>query len=260
MPAGPPLVLVHGIGASKEDWEAQIPFFSKTRRVIAADLRGFGVSPKGSVYSVPAFAADIWALLDQCRIDTFDLVGHSMGGAVVLQMAVDQPDRVRRLVLADTLASFEANSPGKLALYWYRLLMMMLVGPARLSAVVAERLLPRPEHAALRERMTQRSAQNDRHVYLQTIRAIKGWTVMDRLDRLRMPTLVLVAEEDYFPVADAERLVEALPNAQLVVFEHAHHHLPLECSGRFNTVLSAFLEDRPAASGGAMKPCSEKAI
>ena len=237
----PPLVLLHGIGSSVEDWESQIPFFSSYCRVVAPDLRGFGHSPKARDYSVSAFSADVWALLGRLGIQRFNVIGHSMGGAVALQMAVERPERVERLVLADTLASFKIDSVGKLGLYWYRLAMMKIFGPARLSEAVSMRLFPRPEQAELRHRLAGRSALNDRDVYVRTIRAIKGWTVMDQLSRLTMPVLILAAEEDYFPVRDAQRLAQTLPNARLEVFEHAHHHLPLECAERFNATVLRFL-------------------
>lgn len=237
----PPLVLLHGIGSSVEDWEFQIPFFSAFCRVIAPDLRGFGHSPKARDYSISAFSSDIWALLGRLGIRRFNMIGHSMGGAVALQMAVEQPQRVERLVLADTLATFKIDTAAKFGVYLYRLAMMRMFGPARLSEALSLKLFPRPEQADLRLRVARRSALNDRDAYVRTIRAIRGWSVIDQLSRLTMPVLILVAENDYFPVNDARRLAAALPNARLEVFERAHHHLPLECAARFNATVLSFL-------------------
>lgn len=244
-----PLVLIHGIGGSADDWEFQVPFFSRRCRVIALDLPGCGQSPKTGHYSIPAFAEDVWATLDQLGVGEASLVGHSMGGAVAMQMAVNSPSRVRHLILADTLASFEIDSMRKLVLYWYRLLAVKLLGPAWLSRAVALKLFPRDEQAGIRRRVAERNALTDREVYLQTIRSVRGWTIMDRLGRLSMPTLVLAADQDYFPVADAQTLTDALPNARLEVFRGAHHHLPLECSGRFNQLVLSFLRGEVGASG-----------
>lgn len=237
-----PLLLLHGVGASGEDWECQIPVFAPLCRVIVPDLRGYGRSPKGDVYSVEAFAADVWVMLDGLGIKRFNLVGHSMGGAVALRMAVDRPERIDRLVLADTLPNFVVDSFGKAMLYWYRLVMMWLFGPARLSEVVYKKLFPKPKHAALRARLKARSSQQDRKVYLRTIKALKGWTIVDCLHTLKMPTLLLAAEDDYFPRTDTEAFAAALPNAQLQIFDDAHHHLPLEVPERFNAAVLAFLK------------------
>lgn len=248
-----PLVLIHGIGGSADDWEFQVPFFARRCRVIAPDLPGYGRSPKTGSYSIPAFAGDVWSTLDHLGIGAVNLVGHSMGGAVALQMAMDSPSRVQHLVLADTLASFETDSINKLILYWYRLFAIKLLGPVWLSRSVSSRLFPRADQAEIRQRMAARSALSDREVYFRTIRSIRGWTVMNRLERLLMPILVLAADDDYFPVSDAQNMTDALPNARLEVFKGAHHHLPLECAGSFNEAVLAFLLDleKPAKGTNA---------
>ncbi len=233
----PPLVLLHGIGASGEDWEYQIPVFAPLCRVIVPDLRGYGRSPKGGAYTVEAFAADVWALLVRLDIERFNLVGHSMGGAVALRMAVDRPGCIDRLVLANTLPSFVTDTFGKAMLYWYRLVVMWLFGPAWLAETVQKRLFPKP-----RARLNARSARRDREVYLRTLRALKGWSIVDRLPKLSMPTLVLAAENDYFPRGDAQAFAAALPNARLQIFDGTHHHLPLEVPERFNAAVLTFLE------------------
>jgi 3-oxoadipate enol-lactonase len=238
---GTPLVLLHGIGASRRDWDFNIPAFARAYRVITPDLRGFGLSEKSGNYSVATFANDVWELLQRLGVDRFDLIGHSMGGAVALQMAVDRPERVARLVAADTLPSFQANSFGKRILFAYRYLMMGVFGPQRLSGAVAAKLFPRPEQQALRERATAGGMANDRNVYLETLSQLLGWNVLQELHRLVMPVLVLAAEHDYFPVADAEAFAGVLPQAQLKVFAGMHHAVPLEAPDEFNTAVLSFL-------------------
>ncbi len=208
--AGPPLVLLHGIGASRQDWDFQVPAFARRYRVITPDLRGFGQSERSGNYGVATFAGDIWALLDLLKVDSFNLIGHSMGGAVALQMAVDRPERIERLVAADTLPSFQTNTFGKRILFAYRYLMMGVLGPQRLSSAVAAKLFPGPNQQALRDRATAGGMANDRTVYLETLRQLLGWNVLEQLGRLTMPVLVLAAEHDYFPPSDAEAFAKAL--------------------------------------------------
>lgn len=248
---GPPLVLLHGIGASRQDWEFNVPAFARSYRVITPDLRGFGLSERSGNYGVATFASDIWLLLEQLGIADFHLIGHSMGGAVALQMAVDRPERIRRLVAADTLPSFQANSFGKRILFAYRYLMMGVFGPQRLSSAVAEKLFPNPDQQALRDRATAGGLANDRGVYLETLKALLGWNVLDRLDRLTMPVLVLAAEHDYFPVSDAEAFARMLRDARLKIFPGMHHALPLEAPQAFNTAVLRFLAGE--TEGKAMK-------
>jgi pimeloyl-ACP methyl ester carboxylesterase len=243
---GEPLVLLHGLGASNDDWEYQLAAFSKRFHCIAPDFRGFGLSPRVSPYSIEQFAGDIWTLLEGLGIDRFRLIGHSMGGAVAMQMAVDQPGRIESLVLADTLPSFRTNTLGRRMMFATRYATMGLLGPKRLAGAIAMKLFPNADQAALRERVRLRGESNDRGVYLETIRNLVTWAVTDRLSRLSMPVLVVAAEHDYFPLADAEAFAHALPDARLIVFPGAHHALPLESPQEFNAAVLQFL-DAPAS-------------
>lgn len=256
--SAPVLVLLHGIGASLQDWEFNVPAFARRYRVIAPDLRGFGLSERSGNYGVATFANDIWQLLDQLKVGRFHLIGHSMGGAVALQMAVDRPERIERLVAADTLPSFQTNTFGKRILFAYRFLMMGVLGPQRLSRAVAAKLFPNPDQQALRDRATAGGMANDRGVYLETLRTLLGWSVADRLERLSMPVLVLAAEHDYFPVPDAEAFARSLRDARLKIFAGMHHALPLEAPQAFNTAVLRFLSGQPCGQS-AQKPFSRKA-
>jgi 3-oxoadipate enol-lactonase len=242
---GRPLVLLHGLGASSADWEYQVPELARYFQLVVPDFRGHGASDRAGDYRVERFAADTWQLLDHLGIRTPVLVGHSMGGAVAMQMALDRPGRVAQLVLANTLPSFLIDTPGKRALLWLRLLLMGLLGPRLMAQVMTRRLYPHPSQAKLRAKVAQRNARNDRHVYLATIRALTRWSVRARVGELAMPVLLLASEHDYFEGAEVARFMAALPNAQLREFRGGRHGLPLERPGLFNRALLEFLQ--PAA-------------
>jgi len=239
--AGEVVLLIHGIGASSDDWEEQLPEFSHHYRIIAPDLRGFGRSEQQGPFSIDQFAADLWALLDRLEIGYCHIVGHSMGGAVALQMALEQPDRVNRMVLSGTLPSFQPNSPHKLWLLGYRLVMMALLGPQRLSAAVSRHLFPNPDHEHLRARVARRGSRNSRRVYLGTILNAARWSVAEQLAELPMPTLVMMAEHDYFPMEDAMAFAAAIPGAGFEVLQGLHHSAPMEAPERFNSTVLPFL-------------------
>jgi len=242
---GEPLVLLHGLGACSADWEYQVPVFERRFHVIVPDLRGHGASDRAGEYSVERFAADTWQLLDRLKLGTVMLLGHSMGGAVAMQMALDRPGRVSRMVLTNTLPSFRADTAAKRAMLWTRLLLMGIFGPRRLSEVMTRRLYPRPDQATLRAKVARRNARNDKSAYIASIRALTRWSVRDRLAALTMPVLVLASEHDYFGNEEAAPFVAALPNAQLQVFAGARHGLPLEMPEAFNRAVLEFL--KPAA-------------
>src|SRR4051794_38838449 len=98
--AGPAVVLVHGYGDTADGWRRVVPGLLKDHRVIALDVPPFGRSPMQGGDRLIDFYSDFFpAFLDAMDIDAATVVGHSLGGAVALRMAIDNPDRVTRLGL-----------------------------------------------------------------------------------------------------------------------------------------------------------------
>lgn len=247
----PPLVLIHGLGRTSRDWDYVRPHFAEDRRVIAPDLRGYGRSPRGPDYTATSLAGDIWALLDGLGVGCFDLIGHSMGGAVALQMAVDHPDRLYRAVFADTLPNFALDTPIKEFAYWSRAALMLTLGPGQLTRTLARHAFPGEDRAAMRARIIEHSSgSRDRFVYLRTLHDLRDWNVENRIDRIQCPALVLAAEFDYFSQADTARFAAALPNGELHVVPEAHHDLPLEVPEIFAATVSRFFDAHPLDDDG----------
>ena len=205
---------------------------------------------------MPRFAADTWALLDHLGVGAPALLGYSMGGAVAMQMALDRPGAPTRLVLSNTLPSFRTDTLAKRWLLWSRLLLMGWLGPRRLAEVMTRRLYPRPDQAQLRAKLARRNAENDKNVYLATIRALTRWSVRERLAELRMPVLVLAAEHDYFARHEADAFAAALPDGRVEHFPGTRHGLPLEAPEAWNRSVLAFLTAAasPAPAGASARP------
>lgn len=239
--SGPPLLLIHGLGATHGDWVKQIDFFARVFRVIAPDLRGHGDSEGEGPFNVDRLASDLSQLLDQLKFGPFFIVGHSMGGAVAMQLALFKPERVQKLVLADTLPSFRPNSWRKRWLLWMRLGIMRFLGPEALAKRTAKQLFPKPDQEALRELVVLRHGRTPKPVYLALLKTLSSWSVADKLSWLTMPVLVVAGENDYFPPVEAQAFAEMLPNGQCRIFEGAHHHLPLEKPEDFNRITMEFL-------------------
>lgn len=239
--AGPALVLLHGLGSSARDWEAQMHALSPHFRVIVPDLRGFGASERRGPYAIPQFCTDVRGLLDRLDVRHFSLLGYSMGGAIALQMALDQPARVPRLIVSNSVPSFRPRSRAHWTMIIYRMLMMSLVGPRIMGRLQMARMFPKPGQAALREKNAQRAARNSRWSYLGALRALIGWSVLGRLRELSMPVLVLAAEDDYFTRAEIVRFAHALPRGRLRIFPDTRHGLPQEAAEDYNRVVLKFL-------------------
>jgi pimeloyl-ACP methyl ester carboxylesterase len=107
---GKPLLLIHGLGGSGADWAFQVAALEKRFRVIVPDLPGSGHSPPPrDGYTIQGFSATLWALLDHLGVETTDIVGFSLGGAVALEMAALRPSRVPRLGLINSLATYRPH-------------------------------------------------------------------------------------------------------------------------------------------------------
>lgn len=240
---GPPLLFIHGLGSSAEDWEPQVRVFSKTFQIVVVDLRGHGRSDKPpGPYGIPLFAADVAEFLQARRISAAHVVGLSLGGCVALQLALDRPDLVRSLVVVNSAPEFIRRSFKTWLETWRRTAIVRWRGLRRMGERIGARLLPRPEQAARRATFVERFAQNDPQAYLNSLKALIGWSVTDRLGSLRCPVLVVASEHDYTSRAFKEAYARKIPGARLVVLPDAHHAAPLERPAEFNAILAEFLE------------------
>lgn len=131
---GEPLLLVHGLGSSAQDWEKQIPELSTRYRLIVPDVRGHGRSDKPRErYSIPGFAADLMALVDHLGLGPVHYAGLSMGGMIGFQLAVDQPQLFKSLCIVNSAPQVKLRSADD---YWQwfkrwsmaRLLSMAAIG------------------------------------------------------------------------------------------------------------------------------------
>lgn len=239
---GDPVVFIHGLGSGARDWEYQVPFFAPRYRVVVFDVRGHGRSDKPpGPYSVPLFAQDTAALIRALEVAPAHIVGISMGGMIALQLAVDEPSLVRSLVVVNSGPELVVRTLQERLRILQRFLIVRLLGMRKMGEVLSKRLFPRPEHARLRQMFVERWAENDPRAYREAMRALVGWSVADRLDAIRCPTLVIASDQDYTPVSLKEAYVARIPNAELVVISDAHHAVSAERPEEFNQVLLDFL-------------------
>ncbi len=245
---GPPLLLIHGLGASARDWGPQIGFFRASYRVIAFDLRGHGrTSRPRDGYSIERFAQDTAGLLRALETGPVHVVGISLGGMIAFQLAVDAPDLVRSLTIVNSGPAVPAGTFKQRLPLYIRLVYIRLLGLRRMAVAIAKRLFPAPDHEALRQSFVDSVASNDKRCYLASLRAIfAGWSVADRLGQITCPVLAVAADQDYTPVALKQAYVDRLPNARLDVIPDSRHAVPMEKPGEFNALLSQFLSS-PAA-------------
>lgn len=248
--AGEPVLLLHGLGSSAEDWQLQVPAFAERFRVITVDLRGHGTSdnPPGGC-TMALMAADVIGLLDALAVPAAHIVGLSMGGMIAFQLAVDQPERVRSLVIVNSGPSLIPRNFRERMLVRQRLLLAQSFGPAVTGRFLAPRLFPKPEQAPLREQFVTRWRRNDRAAYLAAMRACVGWSVADRVSAIRCPVLVISGDRDYLPPDAKRAYTEMIPGARLVVIADSGHATPIDQAQQFNDIVAEFIAGQasPAA-------------
>jgi pimeloyl-ACP methyl ester carboxylesterase len=248
--SGPALLLLHAFPLNLFMWDPQAEALSARHRVARFDARGFGGSDLGSEpFTMERIADDAAAVLDALAVEKAVVGGCSMGGYAALAFARRHPRRLAGLLLQDTRAGADsAETKAYRAALAARVLaegavvaveafLPKLLGetahstrPA-LVALVRERILAAPREA-IAGALHGLAARSDSSATLGAI---------------RVPTLVLVGEEDVLtPPSEAEAMAAAIPNARLERIPHAGHLANLENPEAVNAALARFLDALPA--------------
>jgi 3-oxoadipate enol-lactonase len=225
--SGFPLILIHGLSDDSTLWTPLVPELSKHYKTIAVDIRGHGCSSKpDNAYSIKLFSEDLSGFMEKQEISQTHLMGLSMGGAVAQQFALDQPDKVRSLIL---LSAFSHSDPG------LRDTMMQLrdsIEIGGLSAFFGEAVkwVVSSEFTSVNAdaiaEMKVRSVQiNSPEVVLRTIDACLDFNVKDKISQIRAPTLIISGREDALtPLHLAEEIHRSIRGSQWKILEGAGHN------------------------------------
>ena len=238
---GPPLVLSNSLGTDRGLWAGQIDALSQRRRVLSYDTRGHGASdaPPGD-YSVDRLARDVVSLLDQVGIARADLAGVSIGGITGIWLGVHAPDRVRRLVLANTGARIVTVE------FWSdRMQLVAAEGLTALADATMERWFTpgfRAAQPATVARMRATLLSTAVSGYLGCCAALRDADLRAEVARVVAPTLVVTGAHDRStPPADGLWLADTIAGAHHVEFDAAHL-TNVECASAFTDAVQAFLD------------------
>jgi 3-oxoadipate enol-lactonase len=245
---GEPLLLIHALGSSGADWAFQLPALQPSFRVIVPDLPGSGHSvPPPDRYTIAGFAHDLWTLLDDLGLTTVNIVGFSLGGAVALEMALQRPAAVARLVLINSLATYHIDHWRKWLEARVPVALVRLLGMERTARLTAARVFPERWQQPLRDRAVSVLGAVAPASYLAMGRCLERWTATDRLQLLECRTLMIAAEHDYTPLAEKRALADRI-GARLVVVRGSRHGTPFDSIAATNALLVAALTDQPLPS------------
>ena len=241
---GEPLLLIHGLGSSTLDWESQVEYFSKRYMVITFDLRGHGKTDKPpGPYTIPLFASDAFALIRELNVAPLHAAGLSLGGLILFQMAVTQPELFRSIVFINCLPDATAKDIRLRLMVFQRRMLIKLLPFSLLGKIGSKMLFPKPEHENLRKLFVERFMQNDKKAYYNSFMAIRDWDVTDRLGNIKCPVLVVSSDQDNTPIAMKEAYVTRIPEAKLVVIPDSRHAVTMERPTEFNKAMDDFLSN-----------------
>jgi pimeloyl-ACP methyl ester carboxylesterase len=242
---GTPLLLIHGLGSSGADWAFQVAALESRFRVVVPDLPGNGYSePPPGRYGIADFADALWALLDRLGIESADIVGYSMGGAVAIEMALQRPACVPRLALINSLATYQIDHWRKWLEARASAAVVRVFGMRVAARITAARVFPEPWQHRMRARTADVLGAVPAAAYLSMGRALESWSAVGRLHLLRSQILMIAAEFDYTPLQEKHELAAVL-GARLIVVRDSRHGTPFDAIGLTNASLLALLTDQP---------------
>jgi len=238
----PPVVFLHGAGGTHLHWPPQARRLLG-QRIFAPDLPGHGRSSGAGRQSIGEYARDVERFLVDAGLNSAILVGHSMGSAIALTLALDFPKRVLALCLVGSGARLR-------------------VAPQILEGTASEATFPAavklvndfafgPSTAPrLKELAAQRMAETRPSVLHGDFAACNEFEAMARLGEITVPTLLVCGAEDKLtPVKYSEYLRDHIAGARLVTIPDAGHMVMLEQSEAFSSVLAEFINSIPYRPG-----------
>lgn len=253
------LILIHGLGSYMPAWKMNVDALSKSYRVIAFDLPGYGKSTKSADdYSIPFFAESVTMLMDELDIEQAAIAGHSMGGQVALYLAATYPDQATRLILSAP-AGFERFTDQD------QMAFQATVSPAGIAATpetmirqnAAATFYSFPDEAEfmIEDRInmtTEPGFEKYAEAQAQSIFAMLEMPVWEMMPKIEQETLVVFGAQDSLipnrylhpglTVEDVARQgTERLPNATLKLIDNAGHFVHFEKADEFNEAVLEFL-------------------
>lgn len=215
----PHLVLVHGAGGNHQHWGGAVRNL-RMANVYAVDLPGHGRSSGTGLVAITDYASCIWQFLEALQIERAVIAGHSMGGAIAMQVALDRPQRIAGLVLVGTGARL-------------RVLPAILDGILSDPASTVEFICATAYSSSTARELVRQGQRQMLEVAPQTIHddfaACNSFDIIDRLAEIHCPTLVVCGTQDRLtPVKYSTFLAERIAGADLRLIEGAGHMIMTE--------------------------------
>ncbi len=236
---GPALVFVHGVGSTAAIWDYQLRAFEDHTRCMAIELRGNGVpkpEPDPAAITREAYAADVLAVADAQGVETFTIVGCSLGGVVAFELWKRAPQRIDAMVI---VGSFAAYPNARMCADGIKAAVVEAGGMPAFTQARAARLGLPPERLA---ETVEQMASKDSASYIAATEATWTGDYTTLLPTIDVPVLVSCGERDTIaPLALSETIASGIPGADLIVVPDAGHVANADNPVFFNAMLERFL-------------------
>lgn len=240
---GPALVFVHGVGSTAAIWDAQLRAFGGAYRCFAVELRGNGIAkpePSPSEITRAGYAGDVLAVLDACAIESYTIIGCSLGGVVAFELWQRDPSRIDAMAIVGSFARFPnarsyadgiaaaVRAAGSMETFARERAAKLGLPPERLRETVAQ--------------MACKSVSS----YLAATEATWTGDYRDLLQGITVPALVACGEHDAIaPFALSEEIAAGIPASELCVIAGGGHVANADAPAPFNQRLQTFLTRHP---------------
>ena len=240
---GFPLVLVHGFLGSSKMWEPQIDFFKDRFRVITPDLPGFGKSNEVKSHnSIQSIANLLLDCLEEKKIDQFYLLGHSMGGMIVREMAKKHGNKILKLVCYST--GPRGEMPGRFETVNESRENLKKNGLETMGRNSAKTWFVKGENAKYFDVCIEAGKQTSIEAVDNSFVAFKNWNGVDTLENIKNETLIIWGDKDKsYNLEQARTLEQNIVNSKLIIFENCAHNVHLEKPEKFNEMINQFLNN-----------------
>lgn len=243
--SGPTLVLQHGFLGGGGYFAPQASRLSDFFDVICPDLPGFaGSAAVTDEMTTPGLSRALMGLLDELGVERFSLLGHSMGGGVALQTALDHPSRVEKLVLYGTASA--GRMPKRFETVKETLDRIRKEGIQATAERIAATWFVDGARAPMYDFCLNAAGEPDQAAAMEAIENFQNWDASERLGELEMPVLVICGDRDRsYSLEDTLAMMRRIAKSQLCILPNCAHAAHLESSEIFTGVLTNFLLQRP---------------
>ena len=239
---GFPLVLVHGFLGSSEMWNLQKEFFSKYFRVISPALPGFGESHKVKSHdSINEMAQTVLKYLEKMNIEKFNLLGHSMGGMIVQEMAKTSGDKINKLICYATGSI--GDIPGRFESIDTSRERLRKEGIKETVKRVPKKWFVDGDKAKYYYFCENAVKETSAETADNALVAMKNWRGFENLKNIKNETLIIWGDKDVsYNFEQVDTLNKNIPNSKLEIFKGCCHNAHLEQPQKFNETVKNFLE------------------